>query len=126
MNSLSKNLLLLLFLILLFPFACSDVQTRQTENSIGMYEKMTVKPPKAKKDPKELTQHGHTRIDDYYWLNQREDSEVIAYLDAENEYKDAIMADLKETQEELFQEMKGRIKEDDSSVPYLENGYWYS
>ena len=46
-----------------------------------------IKPPVAKVVPKELTAHGHTRIDNYYWLNQRDDPEVIAYLEAENAYK---------------------------------------
>ncbi|MEO1261204.1 MAG: S9 family peptidase [Bacteroidota bacterium] len=86
---------------------------------------MTIQPPSAATKPKELTEHGHTRVDKYYWLNERENPEVISYLKAENEYKDAIMADLKDTQEKLFEEMKGRIKKDDSTVPYFENDFWY-
>ncbi len=119
------NLPIYLFLpLMLLLSACND-QTKHTENSTGMYELMTVQPPLAEKKPKELTNLGHTRTDDYYWLNERENPQVIAYLTAENEYKDAVMANLKDTQEELFQEMKGRIKEQDESVPYFENGYWY-
>ncbi|WP_430426518.1 S9 family peptidase [Maribacter litoralis] len=83
-------------------------------------------PPKAKKIPKELIIHNDVRIDNYYWLNDKENSEVLAYLEAENNYYDAITAHTKDFQEELFQEMKGRIKEDDSSVPYKLNDYWYS
>ena len=114
-----------LFLIFLLTLpACND-QTKQTENLTGMYEKMSVQPPMAEKKPVELTNLGHTRTDNYYWLNQRENPEVIAYLKAENDYKNAVMTHLKDTQEELFQEMKGRIKKDDESVPYFENGYWY-
>ncbi|MEP2058525.1 MAG: S9 family peptidase [Maribacter litoralis] len=83
-------------------------------------------PPKAKKIPKELIIHNDVRIDNYYWLNDKENKEVLAYLEAENNYYDAITAQTKDFQEELFQEMKGRIKEDDSSVPYKLNDYWYS
>lgn len=84
-----------------------------------------VKPPVAKKIPKELTIHDDTRIDNYYWLNQREDPEVIAYLEAENAYYEAKTRHLEGFTEDLFQEMKARIKQDDSSVPYKYNGYWY-
>ncbi|WP_116772231.1 S9 family peptidase [Maribacter litoralis] len=88
---------------------------------------MSIKhPPKAKKIPKELIIHNDVRIDNYYWLNDKENNEVLAYLEAENNYYDAITAHTKDFQEELFQEMKGRIKEDDSSVPYKLNDYWYS
>jgi oligopeptidase B len=90
-----------------------------------MHEKMTTLPPIAQANPKDLTEHGHTRIDPYHWLNDRNNPEVIAYLNAENDYKDAVMADLKDVTEELFQEIKGRIKEQDESVPQLDNGYWY-
>ena len=111
--------------LLLFITACTSDQSKQTENRIGMYEKMTSQPPIAAKKPKTLTEHGHERIDNYYWLNERENPEVIEYLTAENDYKNEIMAGLKDTKEELFQEMKARIKEQDESVPYLENGFWY-
>ncbi len=81
--------------------------------------------PVAKKNPTTLTAHGHDRIDDYYWLNQREDKEVIAYLEAENAYFDAQTKDQTVLKETLFQEIKGRIKEDDQSVPYRKHGYIY-
>src|SRR6056297_1502514 len=84
-----------------------------------------IQPPDAKKQPKELTIHGDTRIDNYYWLNQRDNQEVIDYLKAENEYTEAVMKPTEDLQDALFQEMKGRIKEDDQSVPYLKNGYYY-
>jgi oligopeptidase B len=82
-------------------------------------------PPKAKKIPKELISHGDIRIDPYYWLNQRDDQEVLAHLNKEKGYYEEMTAHTKDFQEILFQEMKGRIKEDDTSVPYKENGYWY-
>ena len=81
--------------------------------------------PVAQKINKELTVHDDTRIDPYYWLNQRTDQKVIDYLNAENAYTDQEMAHTKALQEELFQEMKGRIKEKDQSVPYRDNGYYY-
>jgi oligopeptidase B len=82
-------------------------------------------PPVAKKVPKELTIHGHSRVDEYYWLNQRDNPEVIAYLNAENAYTAAVMKPAAALKEALYKEMVGRMKQDDSSVPYLDNGYWY-
>ncbi|MFN7331872.1 MAG: oligopeptidase B, partial [Flavobacterium sp.] len=85
----------------------------------------TFQPPKAKKNPHRLFHHDHERIDDYFWLNDRENPEVIAYLEQENAYYQAATAHTKELQDALFVEMKRRIKEDDSSVPYFYNGYYY-
>ncbi len=102
---------LLIFIIIL---SCSNMQTKNK-----------IQPPIADKIPKELTAHGHTRTDNYYWLNDRENPEVIKYLTAENVYTDSILSHTKQFQEELFKEMKGRIKESDLSVPYKDNGYYY-
>ncbi|RMZ50717.1 S9 family peptidase [Flavobacteriaceae bacterium PRS1] len=82
-------------------------------------------PPKAKIKPKQLKIHNDIRIDDYYWLNDKENPEVIEYLNKENAYCDKMMAHTVEFQTDLFKEMKSRIKEDDESVPYKYNGYWY-
>ncbi len=91
-----------------------------------MIEKITLnKAPIAKKEPKQLEIHNDVRIDNYFWLNDREDEEVIAYLNAENEYTKETLKHTESFQKELFEEMKGRIKEDDASVPYKLNGYWY-
>ena len=87
--------------------------------------KNNLKEPIAEKIEKKLSIHGDTRIDEYYWLNQRGNKKVIDYLNAENSYRDLYMKDYKGLEEELFQEIKSRIKEDDSSVPYLDNGYYY-
>ncbi|MBQ4915524.1 S9 family peptidase [Maribacter sp. MMG018] len=84
-----------------------------------------IKAPRAKKITKQLVAHNDVRLDDYYWLNDREDPEVISYLKSENEYYDQMTSHTKAFQDVLFKEMKGRIKEDDSSVPYKLNGYWY-
>lgn len=82
-------------------------------------------PPQAKKTAKELTIHGHTRIDNYYWLNQRENPEVIAYLEAENAYTEKVLKHTEKFQKQLYDEIVGRIKQTDISVPYLDNGYYY-
>lgn len=82
-------------------------------------------PPKAKKIPKALTIHGDTRIDNYYWLKERDNPEVIDYLNEENDYTDAVMAHTKDLQDKLFNEIVGRIKQTDESVPYKKNGYFY-
>lgn len=86
---------------------------------------MDAQPPIATKKPKELEKHGDVRVDSYYWLNERENNEVIAYLEAENDYFKKMTEHTGEFQADLFQEMKSRIKEDDSSVPYKLNGYYY-
>ena len=83
------------------------------------------KEPKAEKINKILSIHDDDRVDEYYWLNQRGNKKVIDYLNDENSYRDEYMKDYKGLEEDLFQEIKGRIKEDDSSVPYFDNGYFY-
>jgi oligopeptidase B len=82
-------------------------------------------PPMAKKIKKELTIHGHTRIDYYYWLNQRENPEVVKHLEAENQYKDAILKPTEGLQKKLYDEIVRRIKKTDMSVPYKYQGYYY-
>lgn len=83
------------------------------------------KPPIAEQIKKELTLKGKTRIDNYYWLKDRDDPNVIKYLEAENNYLNRMMKHTQKLQDELYNEMIGRIKQQDESVPYLENGYWY-
>lgn len=82
-------------------------------------------PPKANKIETKITVHGDTRIDHYFWLNKRDDKDVLDYINAENNYYEEETKHLADFREQLFLEMKGRIKEDDSSVPYKYNGYWY-
>jgi oligopeptidase B len=86
---------------------------------------MNITPPIADKKEKKLIIHDDTRIDNYYWLNERENPEVISYLDEENKYTQSILKSTKSFQKKLFNEMKSRIKEDDNSVPYFYNDYWY-
>ncbi|WP_432280178.1 S9 family peptidase [Urechidicola vernalis] len=84
-----------------------------------------IQKPKAVKKPKELKIHGDSRIDNYYWLNERENPEVIEYLNDENRYFKEMTEHTNKLQDDLFEEMKSRIKEDDESVPYKKNGYFY-
>jgi oligopeptidase B len=81
--------------------------------------------PIAPKRPYEITQHGETRVDNYFWLRYREDPEVLKYLTAQNDYLDEMMGHTRSLQETLFAEMKGRIKETDSTVPEKRGEYLY-
>ncbi|MEC5146661.1 Dipeptidyl aminopeptidase BI [Chitinophaga sp. 180180018-2] len=109
------NLLLLLGTLLL---SCNEKKNT-------MNEQTTIQPPVAKKIAKELNIHGDKRIDNYYWMNDRENPDVRAWLNAENAYLDTVMSPEKKLREKLFSEMKSRIKETDVTVPYLKNGYYY-
>lgn len=82
-------------------------------------------PPKAEVKPTEFTEFGNKRTDNYFWLKDKNNPEVIDYLKAENAYFDTVMQSTKALQDKLFTEMKGRIKEDDETVPQLDNGYYY-
>ena len=82
-------------------------------------------PPEAKKIPYTLEKHGDVRVDDYYWLSERKNPEVLKYLKAENAYAEAVLKHTKKLQSGLFSEMKARIKEDDSSVPFKFGDYYY-
>ena len=106
---------ILCFMCIIFASSCNKINKKT----------MRLKAPKAKKITKKLVKHNDVRVDDYYWLNDRENKEVIAYLDEENKYYQENTSHTKDFQEDLFQEMKSRIKEDDASVPYKRNGYYY-
>ena len=82
-------------------------------------------PPLARREPVETVVHGDRRVDHYAWLRQKENPEVIAYLEAENAYTDAILRPTESFQEELYQEMLGRILQTDLSVPYSLRGFLY-
>ncbi len=112
---------------LLAMAACTDAPTRMTAS----------RPPSAERVPHAITAHGHTRQDPYFWMRlteaQREAAtpddharRVIAHLEAENAYTAAMLAPVDGLREDLFKEMRARIKETDLSVPYRENGYWYN
>ena len=93
-------------------------------------------PPTAEKIPREMTFHGHTRIDDYYWMRLTDDQKnasepdaqtqkVVDYIGQENAYTEASLKHTQQFQEKLFDEIVDRFKKDDSTVPYFKNGYWY-
>ncbi|EWS98732.1 protease 2 [Pseudoalteromonas sp. SCSIO_11900] len=100
-------------------------QSAKIENAATQ---IAVMPPVAKKVPYEISIHGDTRIDNYYWLrdDERKDPEVISYLEAENAYTDTMLAHTKKLQTKLFEELKGRIQKDDDSVPVKNGDYYYS
>jgi oligopeptidase B len=82
-------------------------------------------PPSAEKVKKELIEHGNIRTDNYFWINQIDNPRVLEYLVAENNYADEMLRHTEAVQEKLYNEIIGRIKQDDVSVPYKDNGYYY-
>jgi oligopeptidase B len=110
------------------PFPLLLATLLMTSASVSAAPPSAPTPPDAAKKPHEVrAPHGATRADEYYWLRDdtRKNPEVIAYLEAENAYVDANMQRLKPLEDRLYEEIVGRIKQDDSSVPYRERGYWY-
>jgi len=88
-------------------------------------ERERPEPPRAEKRPHVLESHGDRRVDDYYWLRDREAPETVAYLEAENAYAEAGLARVEPLRQKLYDEIVGRIKEDDSTVPYRRGNWWY-
>src|ERR1700685_1552624 len=84
-------------------------------------------PPRAAVRPHTIASPHGERVDPYYWLrdDERQDPEVLAYLKAANAYKEHDLAGVKPLREKLYGEILGRLKQEDVSVPYLKNGYWY-
>ncbi len=112
-----RNFVFISVVTLIFATSCNNKETSK--------KPMNITPPKADKITKNLEMHGDVRVDNYYWLNDRENEEVIDYLERENDYYNKMTAHTKDFQKDLFDEMKSRIKEDDESVPYFYNGYYY-
>ncbi len=106
-----------IFFVLCLTFALSNYSQEKDMEEVT--------PPVAKKIPKKLEKHGDVRVDDYYWMKDRENPEVISHLEAENTFYNTLTEHTKSFQDSLFREMKSRIKEDDESVPYKQEGYWY-
>jgi oligopeptidase B len=97
--------------ILILLAAAAIAACNQSSSTMNRYKwPADVKPPLAEKEPKEFIAHGDKRIDEYYWLNQRESPKVLDYLKAENAYLDTMMSSTKDLREKLYNEMKGRIK----------------
>ncbi|MES2683210.1 MAG: S9 family peptidase [Pseudomonadota bacterium] len=113
-------------LLSLLLAACAGVPVQVTA-PVPAAAAITLAPPIAAQKPYEVDSPNGKRSDPYYWLrdDKRENPEMLAYLKAENAYTDAQMAALKPLQEKLFAELRGRIKEDDSSAPTFDNGWWY-
>lgn len=111
-----------LYLKVLFPivtlfFACNSNPQKMSKENFS--------PPIADKISYQHKIHDHIRVDNYYWMNQRDNPEVVDYLERENDYYQKMTAHTLSFQDQLYNEMRGRIKEDDNSVPYFLNGYWY-
>lgn len=101
----------------------STIETTMNDSQIDS----ALKPPVAKKVPHEMTLHGDVRVDDYYWMrdDSRTDIEVLAHLEAENDYKEAMLADTQSLREKLYNEMVSRLEKDKSTVPYRLGDYFY-
>ena len=111
-----KNSFFLLVSIM-FVISCNNQIKPPLKNSII--------PPKADKIPVSFKKFNDIRIDDYYWLKERDNPEVVDYLERENDYYEKMTSHTLDLQDKLFNEIKSKIKEDDESVPYFLNGYWY-
>ena len=105
-------------MIIISTFVCCKKKTVMKFDS-------TINAPRAEKIPYQLKKHGDIRVDNYYWIKEKENPEVIDYLERENDYYQRMTKSSKSLKEDLFIEMKKRIKEEDESVPYFSNGFWY-
>lgn len=112
---------------LLLALATGIAITAENKKGNNVSSAATITPPSAEKIPHKTTIHGDTRVDNYHWLrdDERKDPKVIAYLNAENQYAKETLAHTEKLQEKLFNEINGRIKKDDSSVPVKVRGYYY-
>ena len=99
--------------------------TWQHESPVAQPVPQQIKPPFAARRPAVLERHGDRRLDPYYWLRQRANPEVVAHLEAENEYADYVMRPTRSLQERIYQEIVGRIEQTDMSAPLLFKGYWH-
>lgn len=128
-KSIQMARLFIICLSILMMTSCNN-ETRVASETVAYKWPQGVQAPDAEPKPKELTAHGDTRIDEYYWMNDYfkkgpDSTRVVDYLKAENAYLDTMMAGTKTFQQKLYEEMKGRIKEKDESLPALNNGYYY-
>ncbi|MEO0404177.1 MAG: oligopeptidase B, partial [Bacteroidota bacterium] len=117
-----------------FLVACQSNTEKESSPETKMEK--TAEAPKAKMMAHEITTHGDTRVDNYFWMRlsdeqkksetpDQQTKDVVDYLNAENTYREAEMEDTEAFQEKLFDEIVGRIKQTDESVPTKVNGYWY-
>ena len=126
---------LFLFVTISLPAKSQSLSKNKQVNEMQR-KAAAMEAPDAMQKDSVLLAHGHTRIDPYFWMRLSDDqktadepdeqtSRVVNYLEAENSYTEKVMSHTEETQEKLYEEIVGRIKQDDESVPYLSNGYWY-
>ncbi len=101
------------------------VLTRPAELTPIPWQSVSMRPPSPLRRPYEITAHGDTRVDPYFWLRERDEEEVLNHLQAENDYRAASLSRLKPLENEIFAEMKSRIEETDISVPVRRNAWWY-
>jgi len=111
--------------LLLFSIMLSNTDNPTSTANAQTNSQATPKPPVAKKNPKTFNTHGDERVDNYFWLREKSNPEVIAYLEAENAYTDALTKPTEALQASLYKEMIGRIKETDQTVPYHLGDYFY-
>jgi oligopeptidase B len=114
-----------LLLALLLAFAAGAARTTMAQNNNHASNDEPPKPPVAKRVAKAQTFHGEDMTDQYFWLREKTNKEVIAYLEAENAYADAVTKDLAPLADKLYKEILSRIKQTDTQVPYRDNGYYY-
>jgi oligopeptidase B len=124
--------LIILPIALLFFSNCSQETPSSTTKTatdlpiISLFSPEKYAPPTAIIKPKTLTDAiGDKREDPYFWLNERENPAVISFLESENRYYDSVMTPVAGLNQKLFDELVGRVKQDDNSVPYFKNGFWY-
>lgn len=113
-------------LVAMLASSCADGDP-EAKQAPSRVENISMEAPIAPRRPHEVASRHGSRIDDYYWLrdDERKASDVLTYLEDENRYRDAMTAHLRGLEERLYGEIVSRIKQDDSSVPQLDNGYWY-
>lgn len=107
----------IIFTILIFTLISCNMDNKKTNQNLEA--------PVATKIQKILNEHGTERIDNYFWMNERDSKEVLSYIEEENNYTKKVLQHTEKGQERLYEEIIGRIKQDDESVPFLENGYFY-
>lgn len=119
------NLFVFIVAIQCLYLSCATKNENYRSGGMTLKQSNLKKAPVAPIKPKTFSKFGKTRIDNYYWLKDKNDPNVIAYLNEENAYTDEAMASTKDLQDTIYKEIIGRIKEDDEGYPVLKNGYYY-
>ncbi|HYJ47866.1 MAG TPA: hypothetical protein VEV81_14720, partial [Pyrinomonadaceae bacterium] len=109
----------------LYMLACAMLVSPFSTIALAQNNLVTPQPPMAKKNPKTTDIHGEKLVDNYFWLREKNNPEVLAYLEAENAYTESVMKPTQALQAALYKEMLGHIKETDQTVPYHDGDYFY-